>query len=123
MISRELEAEILRLYHTEKWPVGTLARQLKVHRSTVRRVLGQAGLSVVHHYTRPSMAEPFIPFIQETLTLYPTLRASRLYRMVRERGYPGASRSLPRDRRAAAATSPRGGVSALAYPCGGTGSG
>lgn len=91
MISRELEAEILRLYHTEKWPVGTLARQLKVHRSTVRRVLGQAGLSVAHHYTRPSMAEPFIPFIQETLTRYPTLRASRLYRMVRERGYPGAA--------------------------------
>jgi hypothetical protein len=90
MISRELEAEILRLYHTEKWPVGTLARQLKVHRSTVRRVLGQAGLSVAHHYTRPSMAEPFIPFIQETLARYPTLRASRLYRMVCERGYPGA---------------------------------
>ena len=26
----------------------------------------------------------------ETLTKYPTLRASRLYTMVRERGYPGA---------------------------------
>ena len=90
MISRELEAEILRLYHTEKWPVGTLARQLKVHRDTVRRVLAQAGISVAHHYTRPSMVEPFIPFIQDMLARYPTLRASRLYRMVRERGYPGA---------------------------------
>jgi len=90
MISRELEAEILRLNHTEKWPVGTLARQLKVHRDTVRRVLAQAGISAAHHYTRPSIAEPFVPFIQETLARYPTLRASRLYRMVRERGYPGA---------------------------------
>ena len=29
-------------------------------------------------------------FIAETLAKYPTLRASRLYTMVRERGYPGA---------------------------------
>ena len=35
------------------------------------------------------MVEPFVPFIQDTLARYPTLRASRLYRMVRERGYPG----------------------------------
>ena len=32
MISRALEAEILRLHHTEHWPVGTIARQLRVHR-------------------------------------------------------------------------------------------
>lgn len=89
MISRELQAEILRLHHTEGWPVGTLARQLRVHHSTVRRVLGQAGIAAAHHSTRPLMVEPFVPFIQETLARYPTLRASRLYRMVRERGYPG----------------------------------
>jgi transposase len=90
MISRELEGEILRLHHAEGWPVGTLARQLHVHHSTVRRVLGQAGIPAAHQYTRPLMVEPFVPFIQETLARYPTLRASRLYRMVRERGYPGA---------------------------------
>jgi transposase len=89
MISRELEAEILRLHHAEGWPVGTLARQLHVHHSTVRRVLGQAGIPAAHQYLRPLMVEPFVPFIQETLARYPTLRASRLYRMVRERGYPG----------------------------------
>lgn len=89
MISRELEAEILRLHHAEGWPVGTLARQLRVHHSTVRRVLGQAGIPAAHHSTRPLMVEPFVPFIQQTLERYPTLRASRLYRMVRERGYPG----------------------------------
>jgi transposase len=89
VISRELEAEILRLYHAEQWPVGTLARQLNVHRDTVRRVLGQAGITAAHQYTRASMAEPFIPFIQDTLERFPTLRASRLYSMVRERGYPG----------------------------------
>jgi transposase len=91
MISRALEAEILRLHHAEGWPVGTLSRQLHVHHSTVRRVLGQAGIAAAHHCTRPQMVEPFVPFIQETLARYPTLRASRLYRMVRERGYPGGA--------------------------------
>ena len=42
------------------------------------------------------MLEPFVPFIQETLERYPTLRACRLYHMVRERGYPRWPRSLPR---------------------------
>jgi len=35
------------------------------------------------------MADPFVPLIEQTLEKYPTLRASRLYAMVRERGYPG----------------------------------
>ncbi len=41
MIAPELEAKIVRLHHAEKWRVGTLARQLGVHHSTVRRVLAQ----------------------------------------------------------------------------------
>ena len=89
MISRELEAEILRLYHAEHWPVGTLARQLGIHHHTVRRVLGQSGIPTPVKYARRSMVEPYLPFIQQTLERYPTLRASRLYRMVCERGYPG----------------------------------
>jgi transposase len=90
MISRELETEVLRLYHAEHWPIGTLARQLHIHRDTVRRVLGQAGIPAGQKYTRPAMVEPYLAFIQETLARFPTLRASRLYHMVRERGYPGA---------------------------------
>ena len=46
MIPRALEAEILRLHHTEHWPIGTLATQLRVHHSTVRRVLEHLGLPV-----------------------------------------------------------------------------
>ena len=90
MISRALEAEIVRLHHTEHWPIGTIATQLRVHHATVRRVLAQAGVPVVQKIVRPSMVEPYRAFIVETLTKYPTLRASRLYAMVRERGYPGA---------------------------------
>ena len=43
MISREVEAEIVRLHRVERWPVGTIARQLGVHHSVVTRVLGRDG--------------------------------------------------------------------------------
>lgn len=89
MISRALEAEILRLHTAEHWPVGTIALQLRVHHATVRRVLAQAGVPK-HKPLRAAMVEPYLAFITETLAKYPTLRASRLYTMVRERGYPGA---------------------------------
>jgi transposase len=89
MIARELEAEILRLHGAEHWPVGTIARQLRVHHSTVRRVLAQAGMPP-QKPVRASIAEAYLPFITATLAEYPTLRASRLYTMARERGYPGA---------------------------------
>ena len=90
MIPRALETEILRLHQTEHWPVGTIAAQLRVHHSTVRRVLTQAGAPAAQATPRPSIVAPYQAFIVETLTKYPTLRASRLYTMVRERGYPGA---------------------------------
>jgi transposase len=90
MIPRTLEAEILRLHHTEHWPVGTIATQLRVHHSTVRRVLAQAGVRAAAKTVRASLVEPYLAFISETLAKFPTLRASRLYTMVRERGYPGA---------------------------------
>jgi transposase len=45
---------------------------------------------VVQKIVRSSMVEPYRAFMLEVLSKYPTLRASRLYTMVRERGYPGA---------------------------------
>ncbi len=89
MISRAQEAEILRLHHAEQWPVGTIARELAVHHSVVRRVLAQAGIPAAHVTQRPGIADAFVPFIKETLEQYPRLCASRLYVMVRQRGYKG----------------------------------
>jgi len=89
MIGRDREAEILRLFHAERWRVGTIATQLGHHHSTVRRVLSQAGLDAGRVSVRPSMADLYVPFIVETLQQYPRLRASRLFEMVKARGYPG----------------------------------
>ncbi|WP_437926535.1 hypothetical protein WMF37_47280 [Sorangium sp. So ce291] len=89
MIAKEKEAEILRLYHGEKRPVGTIAGQLGLHHTTVQRVLGQAGVDPKVVAPRPSMVDPFVPFLVEQLGKYPSLRSSRLFVMLKERGYPG----------------------------------
>ena len=88
-IAPELESQILRYYHAEKWRIGTIACQLGVHRGTVQRVLAQAGLPSLDPVRRPLRVDPYLPFIRETLEKFPTLTASRLYQMVRERGYAG----------------------------------
>jgi hypothetical protein len=88
-IAPELEAQILRYHHVERWRRGTIAKQLRVHPDTVARVLAQAGLPRIGAPARPSRIDPYLPFILQTLEKFPTLTASRLYAMVRERGYSG----------------------------------
>ncbi|HOX90695.1 MAG TPA: IS21 family transposase [Burkholderiaceae bacterium] len=96
-IAPDLVAQILRLHTVEKWRVGTIARQLHVHRDAVRRVL--AGQPVSEGAPVPSLPsspplrasriDPYRPFILATLEKFPTLTAARLHAMVRERGYAG----------------------------------
>jgi transposase len=88
-IPPELEAQILRYYHVERWRPGTIARQLRVHHGTVARVLAQAGVPRIGAPQRPSRVDPYLPFILGVLEKFPRLTASRLYAMVRERGYSG----------------------------------
>lgn len=91
VIPADLSAQILRLYRAERWRVGTIARQLHVHRDTVRRVLAQAGEPRPSSPLRASSLDPYRAFILETLGKFPTLTASRLYVMVHERGWRGSA--------------------------------
>ena len=88
-ISKQKEADILRYHHVEKWPVGTISKQLGVHHDTVHRVLSQAGIPKPECSQRSSIIDDYLPFIIKTLEQYPRLCASRLYAMVKERDYPG----------------------------------
>jgi transposase len=110
MLPPEVEAEILRLFQVEKWPIGTIARHLNIHHSVVRRVLAAGGVSAGRLYgRRPSMLDPFLPFVLHILERFPKLAASRLYEMLRQRGYLGSpdhfrhliARQRPRSRREA----------------------
>jgi transposase len=89
----ELEAEMLRLHYAEHWPVGTIAAQLSAHPDQVRRVLGLGDRRATSPL-RSRLVDPYRPFIDEQLARYPKLRATRLYDMLRERGYPGSVRTL-----------------------------
>jgi transposase len=88
-IAPDLVAQILRLHTVEKWRVGTIARQLHVHRDAVRRVLAGNRAPVHTSPLRPSRIDPYRPFILATLEKFPTLTAARLHAMVAERGYVG----------------------------------
>jgi transposase len=74
-IAPDLVAQILRLHSVEKWRVGTIARQLHVHRDVVHRVLAGDCAPVHPSPLRPSRIDPYRPFILA---------------MVAERGYVGA---------------------------------
>ena len=88
-IAPDLVAQILRLHTVEKWRVGTIARQLHVHRDAVRRVLAGNCAPVHTSPLRVSRIDPYRPFILATLEKFPTLTAARLHAMVAERGYVG----------------------------------
>lgn len=88
MTTPETEAEILRLFHGEKWRIGTIANQLHIHHSVVRRLL-EAEKNPKPPQQRARMIDPYLSFVQDTLQKYPRIPASRLFDMVAARGYPG----------------------------------
>ena len=85
-IPPELESQILRHYHADRWRIGTIATQLGIHHGTVERVILRNGLPRIGAPRRASFLDKYLPFILETLEKFPTLTASRLYEMVKERG-------------------------------------
>ena len=89
-VTADESASILRLHHAEHWPVGTIATELGRHHDTVERVLAQSGLPVTKQSPRARLVDDYLPFIAATLAKHPRLRASRLWAMVRERGYAGS---------------------------------
>ena len=90
-IDKSLEAKILRFHHVEGWGVHTIAVQLGVHHSTVDRILSLAGLPKIERAARPSILDPYLPFMVQMLEQYPRLSAVRLLEMARVRGYTGGS--------------------------------
>ena len=45
---------------------------------------------------RATQLDPYLPFMRDTLAQYPRLRATRLFEMVRARGYTGSVVQLRR---------------------------
>src|SRR3990172_8178468 len=96
MISAEQRAEIRRLFYAEHWKVGTIAAALGVHRDTVCAAIEAERFVTALARPRLSRLDPYLPLMRDTLQQYPRLRATRLYQMVRERGYLGSVVQLRR---------------------------
>jgi transposase len=96
MITPEQHAEIRRLYYGEHWKVGTIAAALGVHHETVRAAIVNDTQGVRRGTCRATQLDPYLPFLRDTLAQYPRLRATRLFEMVKGRGYPGSVVQLRR---------------------------
>ena len=88
--SKSVEAQILRYYHAQTQKIGTIATRTGVHYAVVRRVVAQAGLPCAKAFPRSFWIEAYLPFIQETLSNFPAMSASRLYALARQHGYLGS---------------------------------
>lgn len=102
MISPETRARIRRYFYAEHWKIGTIARELKVHPDAVRNAIEAERFRNVRP-ARPSLVDPYLEFIRQLLEQHPRLRATRIYHMIRDRGYSG---SIPQLRRAIAPLRP-----------------
>ena len=96
MITPEQHAEIRRLYYGEHWKVGTIAAALGVHHDTVRAAIAHDTQGLRRGACRATLLDPYLPFIRDTLAQYPRLRATRLFEMVKSRGYLGSVVQLRR---------------------------
>jgi transposase len=104
MISPEIRAQIRRYFYAEHWKIGTIAREMGLHPDTVRNAVEVQRLGSSAQPVRPSMVDPYLEFLRQTLDQHPRLRATRIYQMVHDRGYSG---SIVQLRRAVARLRPQ----------------
>lgn len=97
MIPVELIAKVRRLFFAEHWKIGTIASQLGLHPDTVRSAIESHRFNSQREPGfRATLTSPYLDFIYQTLQQYPRLRATRIYEMIRARGYAGSMTQLRR---------------------------
>jgi transposase len=95
MIDPETRAQIRHWFFAEHWKIGTIARELGIHPDTVRHAI-ECDRFHRAQTLRACLTDPYLPFIRQTLDQHPRLRATRIYQMIRERGYQGSVIQLRR---------------------------
>jgi transposase len=96
MISPDLRARIRRLFFAEHWKIGTIASELGVHHDTVRHAIESDRFVPVGRPKGPSRLDPYKALVLETLEQHPRLRATRLFEMLRDRGFSGSPQQVRR---------------------------
>ena len=96
MIARELIVKIRQLYFAEHWKIGTIASQLGLHDETIRAAIGVDAFNRAKRERLNQLTAPYLDFIRQTLKEYPRLRVTRIFQMIRARGYQGSVSQLRR---------------------------
>lgn len=95
MVDMETRSRIRRLFYAEHWKIGTIARELGLHPETVALALETERFNSTKAL-RPSVIDPYADFIRGILAQHPRLRATRIFQMIRDRGYSGSIVQLRR---------------------------
>jgi len=95
MISLETRVQIRRYFYAEHWKIGTIATALNVHPDPVRRAMEVERFQHAEPL-RPSILDPYLPFVRQVLEQHPRLRATRIHQMIQDRGYSGSVEQLRR---------------------------
>jgi transposase len=95
MMSPETCVQVRHYFYAEHWKIGTIARELGIHPDAVRHAIGSVDFNRASR-VRPLMVDPYMEFVRQTLDRHPRLRATRIYQMLRERGYSGSVVQLRR---------------------------
>ena len=96
MITPEVIVKIRHLFFAEHWTIGTIASQLGLHRDTVRAAIETEGFNRARRERANRLTDPYLDFVRQTLKQYPRLRATRIFQMIRTRGYEGSVSQLRR---------------------------
>jgi len=90
MIDAAQRARIRRLFYAEHWRVGTISTELGVHHDAVRHAIEADRFVRGGTQIRPTTLDAYKGLVGKILDDYPKLRATRIFDMIRARGYPGS---------------------------------
>lgn len=96
MIDAATRARIRRLFYAEHWRIGTISTELGVHHDAVRHAIESDRFVRTGTQVRPTMLDPYRGLVEKILDDHPRLRSTRIFEMLRARGYLGSVVQLRR---------------------------
>ena len=94
MIDESTTSRIRQLYFAEHFTVHAISQALSVHHVTIKRVIKAEEFKRTQRQKRETVLDPYKAHIEEKLTLYPKLTATRLIQILKDRGYSGSLTTL-----------------------------
>lgn len=88
MDKEALEKKVLYLREVEKLPIRQIARELRMRRKRIRRIL--KGRTAAPVLKKPSLLEPYRQLIATWYGEYPHLKAKQIYERLLPYGYTGS---------------------------------